>query len=97
VEGNVVFAYLKAFDPRPDEVAALAARYQEGGLGDVALKRRLEEVLQTLLAPIRERRAALARDPGEVLAMVRRGSERARDVAASVLRDVRQAFSLNYE
>jgi tryptophanyl-tRNA synthetase len=97
VEGNVVFAYLKAFDPRPDEVAALAARYQEGGLGDVALKRRLEEVLQTLLAPIRERRAALARDPGEVLAMVRRGSERARDVAASVMRDVRQAFSLNYD
>jgi tryptophanyl-tRNA synthetase len=54
-------------------------------------------VLQSQLAPIGERRAALARDPGEVLAMVRMGSERARDVAASVLRDVRQAFSLNYE
>lgn len=95
VEGNVVFAYLRAFDPCADEVAALESRYREGGVGDAALKRRLEDVLQALLAPIRERRARFARDPGEVLALVRRGSDRGRAVAASVAANVRAAFRLN--
>jgi tryptophanyl-tRNA synthetase len=80
VEGNVVFACLDAFDPEPDEVERLKARYREGGLGDMALKRRLDEVLQAFLAPIRARREALARDPGEVLAILRRGTEEARTV-----------------
>ena len=97
VEGNVVFAHLRAFDPRREEVAALEARYQQGGLGDVALKRRLEEVLQELLAPIRARREALARAPGEVMEVVRRGSERGRAVAASVVSDVRRVFALDDE
>ena len=95
VEGNVVFAHLRAFDPRRDEVAALEARYQKGGLGDVALKRRLEEVLQELVAPIRARRELLAREPGEVMEVVRRGSERGRAVAASVVSDVRRVFALD--
>ncbi|HEX6966033.1 MAG TPA: tryptophan--tRNA ligase [Gemmatimonadaceae bacterium] len=95
VEGNVVFAYLEAFDPDREEVMALEARYRQGGLGDVAIKRRLEDVLQALLAPIRERRALLAREPDEVMAIIRRGSERGRTVAASVLSDVRSVFRLN--
>jgi tryptophanyl-tRNA synthetase len=94
-EGNVVFAYLDAFDPDQDGVAALAARYREGGLGDVAVKRRLVEVLDALVAPIRDRREALARDPGEVLSIVRRGSERSRPVVASVVADVRRVFHLD--
>ena len=53
VEGNVVFSYLEAFDSRREEVAALKQRYREGGLGDVALKTRLDEVLQAVLEPIR--------------------------------------------
>ena len=56
VEGNVVFAYLDAFDPNRAEVEELKARYRGGGLGDTALKCRLEEVLESLLAPIRARR-----------------------------------------
>jgi len=95
VEGNVVFAYLRAFDPDPAEVRALEARYREGGLGDVAIKRRLDEILQALIAPIRERRTALARDPGAVTAIIRQGTDRAREIAASVLRDVRRVFSLD--
>lgn len=97
VEGNIVFAYLDAFDPDREAVEALKARYRQGGLGDVVLKDRLEKVLLSLLEPIRARRAARARDPGEVLALVRHGSERAREVVASVLTDVRDAFLLNYE
>jgi tryptophanyl-tRNA synthetase len=95
VEGNVVFAYLDAFDSRHEEVENLKQQYRRGGLGDVALKRRLDEILQTLLEPIRARRALLARDPGAVLATIRSGSERARSGAASVLSDVREVFFLN--
>src|SRR5690349_1757172 len=51
VEGNVVFAYLDAFDPDTAAVEALKARYRHGGLGDVVLKRRLEEVLEKVIAP----------------------------------------------
>jgi tryptophanyl-tRNA synthetase len=95
VEGNVVFAYLEAFDPRHDEVLELEQRYRVGGLGDVALKRRLEEVLQSLLEPLRSRRELLARDPDSVLAMIHAGTERARPVVAAVLADVREVFFLS--
>jgi tryptophanyl-tRNA synthetase len=58
VEGNVVFTYLDAFDPDVEAVADLKAQYRRGGLGDMVLKRRLTGILQAILAPIRERRAA---------------------------------------
>lgn len=94
VEGNVVFAYLRAFDPDRAAVEELEAHYRRGGLGDVALKRRLEELLQSVLAPIRERRAEAARDPAAVMALVERATERARATAAEVLAEVRAVFSL---
>ena len=94
IEGNVVFAYLDAFDPDVDAVAELKAHYQRGGLGDVALKRRLDGVLQELIAPIRERRAELARTPDVVDELLRRGTARAREIAVDVLADVRHAFAL---
>ena len=95
VEGNVVFAYLDAFDSDVGAVEQLKAGYRKGGVGDVALKNRLEDVLQSLLAPIRERRSELARDPGAVMEIVRRGTEHARASAASVLAHVRTAFALD--
>jgi tryptophanyl-tRNA synthetase len=95
VEGNVVFAYLEAFDSDREGVRALEAQYRQGGLGDVALKHRLNDTLQELLAPIRTRRAVFARDPGEVLAAIRRGTQRGREVVTSVLADVRGAFHLH--
>ncbi|HYC53166.1 MAG TPA: tryptophan--tRNA ligase [Gemmatimonadaceae bacterium] len=94
VEGNVVFAYLDAFDPEPAAVADLKERYRAGGLGDVALKQRLEGVLEALVAPIRARRAELARDGAYVVEVLRAGSERAAATTQGVLRDVRQAFAL---
>jgi tryptophanyl-tRNA synthetase len=95
VEGNVVFAYLDTFDPDSAGVEALKASYQRGGLGDVALKRRLEEVLEALLTPIRVRRRELAGDPAMIDALLRAGTTRTRDIAASVLRDVRDVFALD--
>lgn len=79
VEGNVVFAYLDAFDPDRAEVARLKDRYRAGGLADGVIKRRLEELLQELIRPIRDRRATLAADPAQVLGLIRRGTELARE------------------
>ena len=95
VEGNVVFAYLDAFDPDLAAVAELKERYRGGGLGDVPLKRRLMGVLEALLSPIRARRAELARDRGYVMDVLRAGSERANVTTEAVLRDVCGAFELD--
>jgi tryptophanyl-tRNA synthetase len=96
VEGNVVFTYLDAFDPDRAAVEELKAHYRRGGLGDMVVKRRLDGVLQDLLAPIRTRRAEYAKDPGEVLHMLSKGCDTAREVAAQTLRDVRHALGLSY-
>jgi tryptophanyl-tRNA synthetase len=84
-----------ALDPDVAEVNELKQRYRNGGLGDVPLKRRLESVLDALIAPIRTRRAELARDPTYIVKVLRDGSERAAAVTEAVLRDVRRAFALD--
>lgn len=94
VEGNPVFAYLDAFDPDPAEVARLKQRYRAGGLGDTIVKRRLLEVLEALLAPIRRRRAEWARDRAAVERVLHEGTARGRAVAAATLGEVRRAMRL---
>ena len=96
VEGNVVFSFLDAFDPDRAALEELKQHYRRGGLGDSVVKRRLEGLLQELLGPIRERRQQLEQDRGEVLAILRRGTERAREVAAQTVSEVRAALGLNY-
>jgi tryptophanyl-tRNA synthetase len=95
VEGNVVFAHLDAFDPDAAAVAELKSRYRHGGLGDVVLKRRLVEVLEHVIAPMRARRAELARDRAHVREVLRSGTARADEVTRAVLRAVRLAFALD--
>jgi tryptophanyl-tRNA synthetase len=95
VEGNVVFAYLDAFDPDTAAVAELKAHYERGGLGDAPLKRRLVGVLEEVLAPMRVRRAQFAAEPGAVRALLAEGTATARDVTGRVLADVRRAFALD--
>lgn len=96
VEGNVVFAYLDAFDSNTLAVAELKARYRHGGLGDVVLKRRLTELLVELIAPIRARRLELASDLAAVCAVVERGTATARVVTDAVASEVRRrAFALD--
>jgi tryptophanyl-tRNA synthetase len=94
VEGNPVFAYLDAFDPDRDAVEELERRYRAGGLGDVAVKRRLVDVLDAFLAPIRRRRETLAREPDHVIALLQDGTERGRAVAARTLATARAAMGL---
>jgi tryptophanyl-tRNA synthetase len=95
VEGNVVFAYLDAFDPDQATVDELKEQYRRGGLGDVVLKKRLEAVLDAHLSPIRARRTELAGDRGYVIDVLRDGSARADETTKAVLHDVRGAFALD--
>ncbi|MEO7043094.1 MAG: tryptophan--tRNA ligase [Gemmatimonadaceae bacterium] len=95
IEGNVVFAYLDAFDPDTNKIEELKQDYTRGGLGDVAVKRRLEGVLEEIIGPIRARRAELESDRGYIMDVLRAGSDRANAVTEGVLRDVRAAFALD--
>ncbi|MBN9254193.1 MULTISPECIES: tryptophan--tRNA ligase [unclassified Mesorhizobium] len=94
VEGNVVFNYLDAFDEDRATLDELKARYRRGGLGDSAIKRRLEDILQALIGPIREKRAALARDPAHVIEMIRRGTEKARCRTDATRREIVEGLGL---
>lgn len=96
IEGNVVFAYLDVFADDKAKVAELKAHYQRGGLGDVAVKKYLIEVLDQVLAPIRQRRAELAKDPQTVYDILKRGSQQAEQVAAATLDEVKTAMQINY-
>jgi len=94
VKGNTVFTYLDAFDPGKKEVAALKKQYQKGGLGDVALKKRLIEVLENLIGPMRERRRKL--DKKTVSKILKQGTAKARSRAAKTMREVRRAMRIDY-
>ena len=88
----MVFTYLDVFDDDRAEVERLKAAYRAGGLGDMALKHRLEDKLQALIAPMRERRERLAQDPGYVFSVLREGTRRAKAVTQQTLDEVRTAL-----
>ena len=105
VEGNPVFIYLDAFCrpeyfpeflPEYSGLDELKAHYQRGGLGDVKVKKFLNNVLQAELAPIRQRREDWEKRLPDVYEILRTGSETARNTAASTLRDVRHAMRIDY-
>ncbi len=96
VEGNVVFQYLDIFDPNKEEVAELKAQYQKGGLGDVVIKKRLIGILQELITPIREKREELAKNPEQIMAILKEGTEKARETARKTLLEVKEAMKINY-
>ena len=96
VEGNVVFTYLDIFDDDKQKVQELKDHYRQGGLGDVKLKRYLNEVLEAKLAPIRKRRLEFAEDMPAVYQMLKEGSQKANAVAEQTLKEVKEAMGLNY-
>lgn len=96
IKGNMVFTYLDIFDPDKQKVAELKEHYQAGGLGDVKIKRYLNEVLEAQLGPIRQRREEFAKDIPSVYAMLKEGSQKANAVAEQTLAEVRAAIGVNY-
>lgn len=105
VEGNTVFTYLDAFckdehfaEFLPDYASLdeLKAHYRRGGLGDVKVKKFLNNVMQEELAPIRERRKYWEKNIPEVYDILKRGSEEAQKAAAETLKEVKASMKINY-
>ena len=105
LEGNTVFTYLDAFCqpehfaeflPEYQNLDELKAHYQRGGLGDVKVKKFLNNVMQSLLAPMRERRAQWEGRLPEVYEILKKGSEVAAETAQGTLDKVRHAMKIDY-
>ena len=105
LEGNTVFTYLDAFCtdehfaeflPEYSNLDELKAHYTRGGLGDVKVKKFLNNVMQSILGPMRERRAYWEARKPEVYEILKKGSEVAERKAAETLADVRAAMKINY-
>jgi tryptophanyl-tRNA synthetase len=95
IEGNPVFTYMEVFNPDPAEVDELKQRYREGKVGDVAVKRRLAEVINAQLEPIRLRREQLARNPGAIIELLLEGTKSARPVAQATLEEAQERMGLH--
>ena len=105
LEGNTVFTYLDAFCqpehfaeflPDYQNLDELKAHYQRGGLGDVKVKKFLNNVMQSLLSPMRERRAQWEGRLPEVYEILKKGSEIAAETAQGTLHRVRHAMKIDY-
>ena len=105
VEGNTVFTYLDAFCTDDDfseflpdykNLEELKDHYRRGGLGDVKIKKFLNNILQKELSPIREKRKNYEQNIPEIFDMLLKGSEDAREVGAETLKKVKAAMGINY-
>ena len=105
IEGNTVFTYLDAFSkpghfeeylPEYASLEELKEHYQRGVLGDVKIKKFLNNVLQEELNPIRARRKEFEKDIPMVYDILKKGSEAAREAAAQTLSEVKSAMRINY-
>ena len=96
LEGNTVFTYLDVFGTDKNTIEEMKEHYKRGGLGDMKVKKYLNEVLQAELEPIRNRRIELEKDIDAVYDMLKDGSDKARAVAANTLKEVREAIGLEY-
>lgn len=104
-ENNPVFIYLEAFctdedfaEYLPDykNLAEMKEHYERGGLGDMKCKKFLNSVMQELLAPIRTRREEFAKDKGELLNILKAGTQRAVEISNETVSQVRNAIGINY-
>ncbi len=96
VEGNPVFMYHDAFNTETAEVDDLKERYLAGRVGDVEVKEKLAQALNTFLDPIRERRAHYEAHPTLVREALAAGSAYARNVGRETMEEVRTVLRLDY-
>lgn len=105
LEGNTVFTYLDAFArdehferycPDYANLDEMKAHYTKGGLGDVKVKKLLNNIVQEELEPIRKRRAEYEKDIPEIYNILKKGSDAAREVAAQTLSEVKRAMKIDY-
>ncbi len=105
VEGNAVFTYLDAFATDQDfadfwpefkNLDELKDAYTHGGIGDMKCKKLLNNIINRMLDPIRQRRHEYEQDIPEIFNILKRGSESAREAAAKTMDEVRKAMSIDY-
>ena len=105
LEGNTVFTYLDAFCrqehferylPEYPNLDELKAHYVRGGLGDVKVKKFLNNIMQETLEPVRNRRKELEKDIPAIYDVLKKGSDIAREAAAQTLSEVKRAMKINY-
>ena len=105
IEGNTVFTYLDAFSTQEDfaeflpdyaNLDELKDHYKRGGLGDVKVKKFLNNVLQKQLEPIRTKRHEYEKDIPEVYNILKKGTEAAYEVAQATLDEVKTSMKINY-
>jgi tryptophanyl-tRNA synthetase len=96
LDGNIVFTYLDIFGEDKKTISEMKENYKNGGLGDVAVKKYLNEVLQAKLTPIRQRRLEYVQNLDYVRQVLQDGSKKARAKAAETLSEVRAAIGVNY-
>jgi tryptophanyl-tRNA synthetase len=94
IEGNPVFVYHEVFNPNPEEVEEFKLRYLTGRIGDVEIKKRLAEVLNTYLAPLRKRRAEFIAQPRMLEEILLSGTEQARLIARQTIEEVQFCMGL---
>jgi tryptophanyl-tRNA synthetase len=96
VKGNTVFTYLAIFDPEKEEVEKLKEHYTRGGLGDVTIKKRLIEVINTFLNPIREKRKEYEKNIDFVKQLLHKGNIATKKEAEKTMKLVRSVMHLDY-
>ena len=105
VEGNAVFTYLDAFScdqdfadfwPEYQNLDELKDHYRRGGLGDMKCKKFLNQVLNKVLEPMRQRRHEFEQDNPEIYNILKKGTEQAREVGAQTMDEVRKAMQIDY-
>lgn len=105
IEGNTIFLYLDVFSrpehfekylPEYKSLDELKAHYRRGGLGDMKIKRFLNDILQELIAPIRERRKELEKHQDEIMEILREGTTSARKVAHKNIIRLKTNMGINY-
>lgn len=105
VEGNAVFTYLDAFSTDDDfaqywpeyrNLDELRDHYRRGGLGDMKCKKFLNTIINNMLEPMRQRRHEYEKDIPEIYNILRRGTEKAREMAAQTMGEVRHAMRIDY-
>ncbi|MCG1245863.1 tryptophan--tRNA ligase [Staphylococcus epidermidis] len=96
VEGNTVFTYLDAFCKDKKYLTEMKEHYKAGGLGDVKVKKYLNEIIQSELEPIRNKRNQYQNNLDYIYEILKDGSNKARLIASQTLHKVRDAIGINY-
>ena len=104
IEGNMVFLYLDVFATDDqikkysefNSLSDMKSKYQEGGLGDVAIKKVLYEVIEEILTPIREKRKYYEENIDLVKEILKKGTEEAKKDASKTLNEVKKAIGIDY-